>query len=195
MILGLEPGASYEQIQEAYRDLIKVWHPDRFAHDPRLQQKAHEQLKKINEAYSQLKNYRPSPSESWQVEIERKYMSSWERICEFAAEELNVKFYKNLVDYSKILACFSILIGFGCIFIHKFELVIIFWGIYVIAEGGGLYLKKVASHKLRLLKELSFDAMEKDFGSNWHPYRDKCIYQLYKKYGHSSIDLGDIYKQ
>ncbi len=59
-VLGLEPGASHEHIRQAYRDLVQVWHPDRFAHDPRLQQKAHDQLKAINAAYAQLKHYRSS---------------------------------------------------------------------------------------------------------------------------------------
>jgi hypothetical protein len=54
-ILGLDPGASPDQVKEAYRDMAKVWHPDRFAHDPRLQQKAQERLKAINEAYEILK--------------------------------------------------------------------------------------------------------------------------------------------
>ena len=53
-VLGLEPTASAQEIKAAYRDLAKVWHPDRFAHDPRLQQKAQEQLKEINEAYGRL---------------------------------------------------------------------------------------------------------------------------------------------
>ena len=53
-VLGLGPGASAQEIKAAYRDLAKVWHPDRFAHDPRLQQKAQEQLKEINEAYGRL---------------------------------------------------------------------------------------------------------------------------------------------
>lgn len=34
-----------------------VWHPDRFAHNPRLQAKAEEQLKKINECYEILKSH------------------------------------------------------------------------------------------------------------------------------------------
>jgi len=50
-LLGLAPGASDQELKEAYRDLAKVWHPDRFSHDPRLQQKAQEKLKEINEAY------------------------------------------------------------------------------------------------------------------------------------------------
>jgi hypothetical protein len=53
-VLGVSEGASAQELKEAYRDLAKVWHPDRFAHDPRLQQKAQEKLKEINEAYEQL---------------------------------------------------------------------------------------------------------------------------------------------
>lgn len=53
-LLGVRPGASRQELKAAYRDLTKVWHPDRFAHDPRLQQKAEEKLKEINKAYEQL---------------------------------------------------------------------------------------------------------------------------------------------
>src|SRR3712207_4639826 len=53
-LLGVRPRASAQELKEAYRDLAKVWHPDRFAHDPRLQRKAQEQLKEINEAYRRL---------------------------------------------------------------------------------------------------------------------------------------------
>jgi hypothetical protein len=53
-VLGLTPDASAQDIKAAYRDMAKVWHPDRFTHDPRLQQKAQEKLKQINDAYRQL---------------------------------------------------------------------------------------------------------------------------------------------
>lgn len=53
-LLGLAPGASPEELKAAHRDLVKVWHPDRFAHDPRLQQKAQEKLKEVNEAFDAL---------------------------------------------------------------------------------------------------------------------------------------------
>jgi hypothetical protein len=53
-ILEIEPGSSLEEIKRAYRDLAFVWHPDRFAHNDRLQQKAHQRLTEINEAYQQL---------------------------------------------------------------------------------------------------------------------------------------------
>lgn len=53
-LLGLKPGASAQEIKAAYRDMAKVWHPDRFSHDPRLQEKAQNKLKEINEAYEAL---------------------------------------------------------------------------------------------------------------------------------------------
>ncbi len=60
-ILGLEPGVSRADVKKAYRDLSKVWHPDRFTEDPGLQQKAEEQLKAINDAYQHLQNCDPWP--------------------------------------------------------------------------------------------------------------------------------------
>ncbi|HUQ33777.1 MAG TPA: J domain-containing protein [Pyrinomonadaceae bacterium] len=53
-LLGVAPGSSMQELKTAHRDLAKVWHPDRFAHDPRLQQKAQDKLKEINEAYDRL---------------------------------------------------------------------------------------------------------------------------------------------
>ena len=55
-ILGLTPTATTSQIKEAYRDLAKVWHPDRFGSDPRLRAKAEETLKRINAAYQFLQS-------------------------------------------------------------------------------------------------------------------------------------------
>ena len=56
-ILELEPGASLEEVKEAYRDLAFVWHPDRFIHNTRLQAKAQIRLKEINEAYRKLRYF------------------------------------------------------------------------------------------------------------------------------------------
>ncbi len=57
-ILELKPGASPEEVKQAYKDLVSVWHPDRFSHNPRLQQKAQEKLKEINRAYEAIESYR-----------------------------------------------------------------------------------------------------------------------------------------
>jgi curved DNA-binding protein CbpA len=56
-VLGLEPGTSLEEVKSAYRDLVNVWHPDRFGHNERLRSKAEEQLKEINRAYEYLMAY------------------------------------------------------------------------------------------------------------------------------------------
>jgi hypothetical protein len=55
--LGVAPGASRAAVKEAYRDLAKVWHPDRFASDERLSRKAQERLTEINSAYERLESY------------------------------------------------------------------------------------------------------------------------------------------
>ena len=60
-VLGLAPGASREDVKKAHRDLSKVWHPDRFAHDQALQLKAQEQLQVINDAFEHLQTYDPDP--------------------------------------------------------------------------------------------------------------------------------------
>jgi DnaJ domain len=53
-LLDLRPGYSQEDLKQAYKDLAQVWHPDRFAHNPRLKEKAEDKLKQINTAYEQL---------------------------------------------------------------------------------------------------------------------------------------------
>jgi DnaJ-domain-containing protein 1 len=56
-ILGLKSGASQEEVNQAYKDLVNVWHPDRFVGNPRLQKKAEEKVKEINAAYEYIKSF------------------------------------------------------------------------------------------------------------------------------------------
>ena len=62
-LLEVLPGASSSQLRQAYMDLVKVWHPDRFGNDAELQQKAQEKLKAINLAYEQLCSLKSAESE------------------------------------------------------------------------------------------------------------------------------------
>jgi hypothetical protein len=55
--LELKPGASREEVEQGYRDLVNVWHPDRFANNLRLQKKAEEKLKEINAAYEYIQSF------------------------------------------------------------------------------------------------------------------------------------------
>lgn len=62
-ILKLKPNALPEEVKQAYRDLAMVWHPDRFpADNPRLKEKAQEELKRINAAYEVIKSHQFSYS-------------------------------------------------------------------------------------------------------------------------------------
>jgi curved DNA-binding protein CbpA len=67
-ILGIDSSATPEQLKRAYRNRVKEWHPDRYLHNPRLQRKAEEKLREINEAYDRLQSLlsnttdRPFPS-------------------------------------------------------------------------------------------------------------------------------------
>ncbi len=56
-ILELDPGASPDDAKQAYKDLVNIWHPDRFSNNRRLKQKAEAKLKQVNMAYEMLKSF------------------------------------------------------------------------------------------------------------------------------------------
>lgn len=56
-VLGVSPTASDEEIKEAYRALVKKYHPDRYANSP-MQEQAQEKLKEINLAYDTITKQR-----------------------------------------------------------------------------------------------------------------------------------------
>ena len=67
--LGVRSNATPEEVKQAYRDLVKVWHPDRFdGCDTRLKQKAEEQLKAINDAYVHIQEAQPPSSSDIDIE-------------------------------------------------------------------------------------------------------------------------------
>jgi tetratricopeptide (TPR) repeat protein len=74
--LGLNPGASEEEIKEAYRDLVNVWHPDRFSNNPRLREKAEDKLKEINIAYEKLRPYSSEEARRYTTSEGKSYAGS-----------------------------------------------------------------------------------------------------------------------
>jgi DnaJ domain len=74
-VLALRPGATAGEIKEAYRDMVKVWHPDRLGSDPRLRQKAEDKLKQINKAYQILVSG-SAPGETYTAKPEREASST-----------------------------------------------------------------------------------------------------------------------
>lgn len=55
--LGLKPGSSWDEVRDAYRTLIKKWHPDRFQQDSKDQKIAEEESMEITRAYKILADY------------------------------------------------------------------------------------------------------------------------------------------
>ena len=62
-ILGVPTDASVTTIKLSYHQLVRVWHPDRFADDQPLQERAEWQLRQINVAYDICLRGKPSPEE------------------------------------------------------------------------------------------------------------------------------------
>ena len=57
-VLGLEPGASDDEVKAAYRRLAKKYHPDVNGGSPEAEAK----MKEINAAYSQIMNRHTNPN-------------------------------------------------------------------------------------------------------------------------------------
>jgi len=54
-VLGLEKGASRDEIQSAYKDFTKMFHPDRFPEsDQRLRLRAESEFKKVQQAHNHI---------------------------------------------------------------------------------------------------------------------------------------------
>lgn len=98
-ILGLKPGASQIEVKQAYRELVKLWHPDRFFIQQEKQE-AEERIKKINEAYNQLKYYQPTtanasaPFNPTQIHIHR---FDAETFYEWGRENVRKRMYEEAI--------------------------------------------------------------------------------------------------
>jgi hypothetical protein len=55
-IFELDDRCTPGQVRAVYRELVKVWHPDRFANDAGLRAKADRRLQEINRAYAVLQD-------------------------------------------------------------------------------------------------------------------------------------------
>ncbi|MBQ7499725.1 MAG: DnaJ domain-containing protein [Clostridia bacterium] len=58
IVLGVSRDADDETIKKAYRELVKKYHPDKYANDPAFKELAEEKMKEINEAYDEIKRMR-----------------------------------------------------------------------------------------------------------------------------------------
>lgn len=113
-ILELPPGSDLDAIKSAYRDLTQVWHPDRFGHSRRLQIRANDKLKSINEAYQYLCKHlaktKNAPSDKSRSLVYQKNIQAVEtKIIEIANDPENYKYreWKELLiqisDYKGVI--------------------------------------------------------------------------------------------
>jgi outer membrane biosynthesis protein TonB len=85
-LLGITQPATDEQLKAAYRDYVRVWHPDRFDSDARLRARAEEETKRINAAYDHLCNHKesePCRNEEpipWPESAERPDAAPWQEV-------------------------------------------------------------------------------------------------------------------
>jgi curved DNA-binding protein CbpA len=92
-ILELDCTASIDEVRQAYKDIVNVWHPDRFSHNPRLKQKAEAKLKQVNAAYEEVtsflspeKEMEPAQKESSRANAEAREETELRGKTEIAVE-------------------------------------------------------------------------------------------------------------
>ncbi|QUH29558.1 J domain-containing protein [Vallitalea guaymasensis] len=118
-VLGIERGASKDEIKKAYRELAKKYHPDRYADNP-LNDLAEEKFREVQEAYESLMNtndytnssYSSSNSGSGYTSSEYMNVRSYIQVRRFqdAMNMLNAMSDKNAEWYYLMSIC---LVGTG----------------------------------------------------------------------------------
>lgn len=79
-VLGVSLTDSPKTIKAAYRELAQLWHPDRYVDDPELQSRAEEEIKEINQAYSEIKAYLAAKIDSnFQTDTRYTHSSKYNR--------------------------------------------------------------------------------------------------------------------
>ena len=77
-LLEIGMNATEEEAKQAYKDLVSVWHPDRFSHNPRLKKKAEEKIKDANIAFETVKAFISASGKSNQSRRKDEKASSGE---------------------------------------------------------------------------------------------------------------------
>ena len=111
-ILELQGNPSPSEIKDAYRLLVKVWHPDKYSHDPKLQQRAQEKVKLVNSAYEWLNSHiyetDAGPNESVNIPTAPSYTYSEPTLNHAAPSSYGPK----IRDYGEFVAgLFQIVFG------------------------------------------------------------------------------------
>ncbi len=104
-ILELKPATSIEELKQAYRELVKVWHPDRFQNDSKLYYRAQEKLKELNRAYELLSDFLARVAEEEfgaSQNTTKKYEAEQQEAKKHATKENDPDVIKNFDPHTKV---------------------------------------------------------------------------------------------
>ncbi|MBE9028352.1 DnaJ domain-containing protein [filamentous cyanobacterium LEGE 11480] len=144
-LLDLRPGYSQEDLKQAYKDLVQVWHPDRFSHSERLKQKAESKLKQINLAYevldqalvkrAKLQAHRAAQSMNSPESVEEQIVrSAYEQSVAWGSRPgQRLRFQLSIVLWS--VGMFGGLIGLIAMLAWLSSNLMLIWGAVVVVGG------------------------------------------------------------
>ena len=75
-VLGVKHDASDDEIKEAYRNLVRKYHPDNYSDDNPLKDLANEKMQEVNEAYDEIQRMRESEKNNTGYDTENHNRSS-----------------------------------------------------------------------------------------------------------------------
>ncbi len=67
-ILGVQHDASDDEVKEAYRNLVRKYHPDNYTEDNPLKDLANEKMQEVNQAYDEIMKMRESGAQGAQTD-------------------------------------------------------------------------------------------------------------------------------
>lgn len=136
-VLELSPPISQADLKQAYKDLVQVWHPDRFAHNPRLQQKAQEKLKQINTAYETLEQWLQQQSKAPSVSARStpqppRAAAQWtaryaDPFDPRSATATSRKTVLEQLSFRARMQLYGLAIGFGVLFLLWAPILLLYW--------------------------------------------------------------------
>ena len=75
-VLGVKHDASDDEIKEAYRNLVRKYHPDNYTDDNPLKELANEKMQEVNEAYDEIQKMRENAKNGYANNDSSGYQSS-----------------------------------------------------------------------------------------------------------------------
>ena len=115
-----------------------------------------------------------------QKQFEEELFSFLEMACEEAEEKVNIRFYKNLKEYSEILA-WLLFLPWVCSF-RKIEVFITISIVWALVGLTYRISSKIVKNKFAQLEKIVYSTMEELFGQTWREHKGKCVDKLYQKY-------------